>query len=111
MYRGNLRNEWVKVERRAYTDDGIGGSTSTYPVVVHERYFCRIFRAPVERDRRDQGNVEDTVWGFVGDNVDILEGDKLTDSNSRQFIVTKFWNDLDGRTRAQAEGRMRLISP
>lgn len=95
----------------------MGGSTSSFDEVVHPSYFCRIWRRPVERDRRDQGNVEDTGWGILGDVIDFtgtdesLIGCKVIDATGREFIVTRWWNEKNGRVVAHAEGVMRLVSP
>lgn len=111
MYRGQLRNEWARILRRDRIPDGMGGSVSVFEEVVHERYHCRIWRRRVDRDRRDQANVEDTAWGFLGDDADIREGDKFIIADGREFIVTRQWNELNGRARAHMEGTLRLVSP
>jgi len=110
MYRGQLRNEHVRVEKRLTIDDGMGGNTSIFDLLI-ERYFCRVWRQRVDRDRRDQNNVEDTAWGILGDDAPIIEGDKVITKDGREFIVTRIWNEQDGRARAQLEGTMRLVTP
>lgn len=117
MYRGLLRNEHVRIFRRTIVADGAGGSTSRFVEVIRDRYFCRIWRRPIERDRRDQGNAEDTIWGILGDTIDFTEtdaslvGSKVVDGHGREFIVTRWWNERDGRVPAHAEGNLRLVSP
>jgi hypothetical protein len=110
MYRGQLRNEHARVLKRMTIDDGIGGSVSIFDLLI-PRYHCRIWRQRVDRDRRDQANVEDTAWGILGDDAPITEGDKVITADAREFIVTRIWNEKDGRARAHLEGTMRLVTP
>lgn len=110
MYRGQLRNEHARILKRLTIDDGMGGSISIFDPLI-ERYFCRIWRQRVDRDRRDQANVEDTAWGILGDDAPISEGDKVVVKDGREFIVTRVWNEQDGRARAHLEGTLRLVSP
>lgn len=110
MYRGQLRYEYAQVLKRLTIDDGIGGSVSIFDEII-ARYHCRIWRQRVERDRRDQANVEDTAWGIFGDDAPISEGDKVIAGDGREFIVTRIWNEIEGRARRHLEGTMRLVSP
>lgn len=110
MYRGHLRSQFVQVWRRLYTVDGIGGSISDFTLEI-EKYWCRIWRMPVERDRVDQANVEDTSWGLLGDGIDLREGDKIIDQQNREFIVSRIWDDGEHRGKRHMEAVLRLIAP
>lgn len=110
MYRGHLRNQFVRVLRMVNTFDGIGGATSDY--VLHDpHYWCRVWRRPVERDRTDQANVEETPWGILGNELDLREGDKIILGDGREFIMTRVWDDGAERGKRHLEGTMHLIRP
>jgi hypothetical protein len=47
----------------------------------------------------------------LGDDAPITEGDKVITADAREFIVTRIWNEKDGRARAHLEGTMRLVTP
>lgn len=112
MYRGMLRSEHVQVWRRVVIDDGCGGEMSRFPAVTIERYFATIWRNPTEHVRTDQGNMEITPWGIMGDNADIQEGDKIVRHTGQEFVITRVWQDRGARRRKpHLEGVMHLYQP
>lgn len=110
MYRGLLPSQFVQIWRRVYTVDGIGGSISDYVLFI-DRYWCRLWRKPIERNRTDQANVEEVEFGLLGNGIEIIEGDKVIDARERQFIVTRVWDDGAERGKRHMEARLRLIAP
>lgn len=106
-----MRQEWVRVKRRTTTDDGAGGSTSNFHTVI-QRYFCRLSRAPVEKNRRDQSDFEATPWFMLGDPEDIREQDKIESiERGMAFHVTRVWHDKADRRGVHLEARLRQVEP
>ena len=99
MYRGVMRHEHVQVWPRVIIDDGCGGETSRFPVCTIERYPCAFWRRPTEYIRTDQGNLEITPWGMLGDNADIPDGAKIVRNDGREYIVTRSQQDTIERGR------------
>jgi len=93
MALADLYTHDVSTKRISNVADNYGGNTSTY-VANLTSYECRIYSPTGEMTIEDIGKITGTVFKAIGENLDVLEEDKLIDGTD-EYIVKRIYKVYD----------------
>lgn len=75
----------VTVQRLSHSNDNYGGESDTWADNL-TAYKCRIFRPGGSSEIEDKGRTVNIIFNAIGENSDVLEGDKIVDGTDEYLV-------------------------
>ena len=85
----DLYTSTCTTQRLSHVEDNYGGNTSTWAANLIS-YKCRIYKPSGSMKIDDIGKVEGVIFCAIGENTDVLLGDKIIDGTD-EYIVKRVY--------------------